>query len=85
MTQTQTQAQGSPVLYRSGGFYCEMLGDADVPLPHCAAVWERIRSMDLPALRRRARAAERELFNLGITFTVYSDRKAICGIDRRGC
>jgi uncharacterized circularly permuted ATP-grasp superfamily protein len=28
-------------------------------------------------LRRRSRAAERELFNLGITFTVYTDRDAI--------
>jgi len=32
---------------------------------------------DLPELRRRAAAAEAELYNLGITFTVYSDRDAI--------
>ena len=33
--------------------------------------------MDLAELRRRAQAAEHELFNLGITFTVYSDRGSI--------
>jgi uncharacterized circularly permuted ATP-grasp superfamily protein len=31
----------------------------------------------ISTLRRRAQATERELFNLGITFTVYSDRNAI--------
>jgi len=33
--------------------------------------------MELRDLRRRVTAAERELFSLGITFTVYSDRDAI--------
>ena len=33
--------------------------------------------MSLAELQRRAQAAERELFNLGITFTVYSERDAI--------
>lgn len=33
--------------------------------------------MDTKGLRRRANDAERELYNLGITFTVYTDRDAI--------
>ena len=33
--------------------------------------------MDFADLQRRAKDAERELYNLGITFTVYSDRDAI--------
>jgi len=40
-------------------------------------VRERIAAIGLDALRLRARAAERDLFNLGITFTVYSDATAI--------
>ncbi|MDH5526179.1 MAG: circularly permuted type 2 ATP-grasp protein [Nitrospirota bacterium] len=38
---------------------------------------DRLNRFDLPALRRRARSAERELFDLGITFTVYSGEKSI--------
>lgn len=57
--------------------FCELVGRRDAPAAHAEAVRERIASMDLAELHRRATAAERELFNLGITFTVYSDREAI--------
>lgn len=40
-------------------------------------IWQLLDSMDTPSLRRRVRHADQELFNLGITFTVYSDRDAI--------
>jgi len=33
--------------------------------------------LTIAQLRARARGAENELFNLGITFTVYTDRKSI--------
>ena len=38
---------------------------------------ERLRDYRLKTLKRRNKAAERELYNLGITFTVYSDAGAI--------
>jgi uncharacterized circularly permuted ATP-grasp superfamily protein len=61
--------------YDAGGFYCEMQGGrAD---PSIALVSDRLGAMDLDDLRRRAQDAERELYNLGITFTVYSDKDAI--------
>ena len=63
--------------YDPGGFWCELLGRDPTPAQHAAAVCERISGLPLAQLRQRAQAAERELFNLGITFTVYSERDAI--------
>ncbi|MBV9859368.1 MAG: circularly permuted type 2 ATP-grasp protein [Alphaproteobacteria bacterium] len=58
--------------YDPQGFYCEML--------RCAAT-ERLRArlarLPVAELKRRAAAAEETLYNLGITFTVYSDSSAI--------
>jgi len=62
--------------YDPGAYYCELTardGDGGA----AALVRERIAAIGLDALRLRARAAERDLFNLGITFTVYSDATAI--------
>ena len=61
--------------YGADGFFCEMFGRRG--LGHTRRIRERLERLDLAALRRRARDAERELFNLGITFTVYRDRDAI--------
>ncbi len=61
--------------YRPEEFYCEMFGRRG--LGHTRRIRERLEQLDLAALRRRARDAERELFNLGITFTVYRSRDAI--------
>jgi uncharacterized circularly permuted ATP-grasp superfamily protein len=58
--------------YDPGGFYCEMLAS-----PASAAVRERIARLSIEALKERATAANAELYNLGITFAVYSDDKAI--------
>ena len=66
--------------YDPGGHYCELLGSpqsAGARSEKVRAVIDRLDGMDLDTLRRRARAAERELYNLGITFTVYSDAQAI--------
>ena len=62
--------------YDPGAFYCELTpreGDGG----SAAIVRERIAAIGLETLRARARAAERDLFNLGITFTVYSEASAI--------
>src|SRR5271166_844966 len=58
--------------YDPHGFYCEMLGS-----PASMAVRERLSGLSIDALKERAAAANAELYNLGITFTVYSDAKTI--------
>jgi uncharacterized circularly permuted ATP-grasp superfamily protein len=63
--------------YDPGHFYCEMFGSAEHPATHTSEVVARLERIKLSTLRRRAKASDRELFNLGITFTVYSDRDAI--------
>ena len=58
--------------YLPGGFHCELTGcDA------AAAVRVRLDAMSVGDLQQRAAEAEAELHDLGITFTVYSDRNAI--------
>jgi uncharacterized circularly permuted ATP-grasp superfamily protein len=54
-----------------------MYGHQTSPSAHAAHVCRRLSEMDLADLRSRAQAAESELFNLGITFTVYSERDSI--------
>ena len=63
--------------YEAGGFYCEMLGNAEHPLEDTRAVQRHLEEIGLPSLKRRAAAAEDELYNLGITFTVYTQAEAI--------
>jgi uncharacterized circularly permuted ATP-grasp superfamily protein len=58
--------------YDPHGFYCEMLASQA-----SAAVRERLSRLSIDALKERAAAANAELYNLGITFTVYSDAKTI--------
>jgi uncharacterized circularly permuted ATP-grasp superfamily protein len=63
--------------YESGPYFCELTsarpGDGGVP----ERVMRRLCLIGLDALHARAAAAENDLFNLGITFTVYSDAAAI--------
>lgn len=63
--------------YDPGPFFCEMTGRGRTSASHTARIRNRLARMSINSLRRRAAAAERELFNLGITFTVYSDSQAI--------
>lgn len=62
--------------YDAGGYYCELFGGRR-GLGHTREIRKRLDALDIAALKRRARDAERELLNLGITFTVYTDRDAI--------
>jgi uncharacterized circularly permuted ATP-grasp superfamily protein len=63
--------------YQSGPYFCELTqeraGDGGAP----ASVRQRIAAIGMDTLRARAAAAETDLINLGITFTVYSDATAI--------
>ena len=63
--------------YDAGPYFCELsprAGDVDGA---AAQVRARIAAIGLDALRTRALAAEDDLINLGITFTVYSEASAI--------
>lgn len=56
--------------YDPGSFYCEMLRGNSAGL-----IRERIGALSVDALH--SRVAKAELYNLGITFTVYSERDAV--------
>ncbi|NJM35818.1 MAG: circularly permuted type 2 ATP-grasp protein [Rhodomicrobium sp.] len=63
--------------YDPGNFFCELVGNRQNPNPELTRLWHRLQKTELTSLAARAKDAERELFLLGITFTVYSDRNAI--------
>lgn len=63
--------------YDPGTFYCEMFGSTSAPAGHAEEIRARFDRLNATTLQRRARACDKELFNLGITFTVYSDKDAI--------
>ena len=83
MQQSQSQGQsqfhdrsdlpGTPSVlagYDPGGHFCELLHSGD-----SQPVIERLAGLDIAALKARAARAEAELYNLGITFTVYSEEE----------
>ncbi len=61
--------------YDPDGWYCELTGRGRAS--QMSEIKKRLNRLDIAALRKRAKDAERELYNLGITFTVYSDNEAI--------
>jgi uncharacterized circularly permuted ATP-grasp superfamily protein len=64
----------TPVLdgYDPQGFFCEMQhGQAS------RALQQRLAGLSIESLKQRAASANAEMYNLGITFTVYSDAKTI--------
>jgi uncharacterized circularly permuted ATP-grasp superfamily protein len=63
--------------YDPGDFYCELLGGDKQPGRQIAPLWHSLETSELSALKRRAADAELELFKLGITFTVYTEKDAI--------
>jgi uncharacterized circularly permuted ATP-grasp superfamily protein len=63
--------------YDPQGYYCEMLGGPGRPAAFAHAVWERLGRLGLDELRARAHDAELELYNFGITFTVYTQKESI--------
>ncbi len=63
--------------YDPDGFYCEVFGLPDRPLAETSPVRQRLDRIPLEQLRARAADAERELYNFGITFTVYTQKDAV--------
>ena len=62
--------------YDPSGFFCE-LEHGLRSSPHGQVIRARLDAMTLGALAERARTAETELYNQGITFTVYTEGDAI--------
>jgi uncharacterized circularly permuted ATP-grasp superfamily protein len=58
--------------YDPQDFYCELLR-----CPETMPLRERLSGIPVGEFKRRAAAAEQALYDLGVTFTVYSDRDAI--------
>ena len=69
-----TERAGRSLLdgYDPGAFYCELMRN-----PDAAKLRERLGALTLTNLRKRANAAEAELYDLGITFTIYSEKDVI--------
>lgn len=63
--------------YDQKPFFCELLGTQAQPPKALISIWQRLQSLDVDTLARRAAEAEQELFNLGITFTVYNEKDTI--------
>ena len=59
--------------YDTGQFYDELIRPGGQARPGVAPLLERVTSLPEGELARRQQAAERDLLNLGITFTVYGD------------
>ena len=79
MQSAQKQSMSSDPFrdYDHAPYFCELASDRAGDAGARAAVRTRIGAIGLDALRARAAAAENDLINLGITFTVYSDAEAI--------
>lgn len=72
---SSTAVAEHPADYDSGGFYDEMFDAEAYPRPDCAPLWNRINSISDADIRRRQKAAERSMHQLGITFNVYGDKE----------
>ncbi len=62
--------------YDQGNEFCEIFGPA-AAIDDASLLAKRLSKYKIRTLNQRNRAAERELHNLGITFTIYSDAGAI--------
>lgn len=62
--------------YETESFYDEMYREDGTPHPWTLALHRRLAGLDAVELKRRQRAAERALFDMGITFNVYHHEEA---------
>jgi len=70
-------SQSEQFSYDPGGYFCELTGGTAGDGARHATIVDRLAALDIEDLTARAKDAERELFILGITFTVYTKRQAI--------
>ena len=79
MSQSQESRSGTGLLssYQRGPFFCELTSPRPDGADQIAAILARLDSLDQDSLRQRTALADKEMFDLGITFTVYSEKDAI--------
>lgn len=63
--------------YKPGPSYCELMGDGVADRPRLIEFWQRLEQLPFEDLSVRAADALHDLYERGVTFTVYSDRDAI--------
>ena len=63
--------------YDPDGYYCELHGLPNQPLIETEQTRRHLDRITLEQLRTRSADAERELYNFGITFTVYTQKDAV--------
>ncbi len=63
--------------YDPCAFFCEMSSEMSNRSPKLQDIWKRFDEADFENLTARSKDADLELFNLGVTFTVYSDKDVI--------
>lgn len=63
--------------YQIPDFFCELMNRKESGPPALQDILHRLQNYDLAELRHRATSVEVQLYKAGITFTVYSDSKAI--------
>jgi uncharacterized circularly permuted ATP-grasp superfamily protein len=61
--------------YKTKGFYDELIDDTGKPRPDAIPLVEQINALTPAELRRRQKNAELALYQQGITFSVYGDKK----------
>lgn len=71
--QSQTQFQS----YETAGFFDELIDERGVPRPGTELLLERIGELPRDELSQRQQMAERSLFRMGITFSVYGDEQGV--------
>jgi uncharacterized circularly permuted ATP-grasp superfamily protein len=74
---SSTSRSGLLSAYDSGEYYCELLGSPTTPHPVFENIERQLSTISEKELRNRAVAAENDMFDLGVTFTVYSEKSAI--------
>jgi uncharacterized circularly permuted ATP-grasp superfamily protein len=63
--------------YDPEDFYDELFKSKGKPRPGTKILIDRLKSFPKGEILRRQKAAEAALFNMGVTFTVYSDESGI--------
>ncbi len=63
--------------FEPDGFFCELSPLRADSAPDIGLIQQRLNAVDLKDLRRRSRQVDTDLYNLGVTFTVYSEKDAI--------
>jgi len=77
LTARASDTETTLAAYDPAGFYDELFRREGDDTPQMAAIRQRLAEIPSEDLQRRARDAERELFNLGITFLILSESTAV--------